>query len=51
MNPPWDGIPEYEEAKTAIRAIVPVNDPGERLCAVAKWFRVCFYLPSFDAEF
>ena len=24
---PWDGIPEYEETKIAIRAIVPVNDP------------------------
>ena len=50
-NPPWDGIPEYEEAKIAIRAIVPVNDPGERLCAVAKRFRVSFYLPFLNAEF
>ena len=49
-NPPWDGIPEYEEAKIAIRAIIPVNDPGERLCAVAKRFRVCFHLPSLNAE-
>ena len=40
-NPPWDGISEYEEAKVAIRAICPVNDPGERLCAVAKRFKVC----------
>ena len=30
-NPPWDGISEYEEAKVAIRAIVPVNNPGNVL--------------------
>ena len=43
---PWDGIPEYEEAKMAIRAIVPVNDPRERLYAV-----VCSYLPSINDLF
>ena len=35
----------------AIRAIVPVNDPGERLCAVAKRFKVCSYLPSINDLF
>ena len=46
-NPPWDGILEYEEAKMAIRAIVPVNDLRERLYTVAKRLKyVLIFLPS-----
>ena len=39
-NPPWDQISEYQEAKAIVRAIVPVNDPAERLVAVAKRYKV-----------
>ena len=39
-NPPWDGIPEFEVAKAAIKAICPINDPAERLCATAKRYKV-----------
>ena len=39
-NLPWDGIPEYEMAKALVRSIVPVNDPAERLCGLAKRYKV-----------
>ena len=39
-NPPWNGIPEYDEAEKIVRSIVPVNDPAERMCGFAKRFRV-----------
>ena len=37
---PWDEEPEYQHAKEIIRAIVPTNDPAERLCAVSKRYKV-----------
>ena len=39
-NPPWDGIPAFESAKAAIKAICPINDSAERLCATAKRYKV-----------
>ena len=39
---PWDEYPEYQKAKEVIRAIVPTNDPAERMCATAKRYKVYF---------
>ena len=39
-NPPWDEISEFQTAKQIVNAIVPINDPAERLCAVAKRYKV-----------
>ena len=40
QNAPWDGLKEYQDAKKVICAISPINDTAERLCAVAKKYRV-----------
>ena len=39
-SPPWDHIKEYQTAKAIVRGVCPVNDPAERLCAIAKKYRV-----------
>ena len=40
QSTPWDHIKEYQTAKAIIRGVCPVNDPAERLCAIAKKYRV-----------
>ena len=39
-NPPWDGIEEFEVARSIVGGMAPVNDAAERLCATAKRYKV-----------
>ena len=46
QNPPWNGIPEYEEARNIVEQIKPANHVAKRLCATAKTFKVKFENPA-----
>ena len=39
-NPPWDSIEGFKHDKQIVRSISNTNDAAERLCAVAKRYRV-----------
>ena len=39
-NPPWDSIEGFKQDKQIVRSISNTNDAAERLCAVAKRYRV-----------
>ena len=41
--PPWDGLQGYEDVKAVLLSLCGVNDPAERICALAKRYAVSFY--------
>ena len=42
-TPPWDGLQRmHEDAKAVLLSLCGVNDPAERICALAKHFAVSF---------
>ena len=43
-SPPWDGDEGYEAVKAIVLSICGVNDPAERLCALAKRHAVSNFL-------